>query len=167
MDKTTFLAHQNTLTVKRNFNAPLDLVWRAWTESQLLDQWWAPKPWKSETKYMSFKVGGYRLYAMVSPEGEKHWGKTDYDFILPEKEFSGKDSFCDEDGNINTAAPISHFTIHFSEVSDHTEVIINSEYDSVDDLTKVIEMGMKEGLSGSFCNLDEVLRKLPIHDGNS
>ena len=46
------------ITVTRHFNAPLDQVWKAWTESELLDQWWAPKPFKAETKFMDFKVGG-------------------------------------------------------------------------------------------------------------
>ena len=42
------------LVVEREFDAPVALVWRAWTESNLLDQWWAPKPWKAETKKNGF-----------------------------------------------------------------------------------------------------------------
>ena len=37
------------MTITRGFDAPVADVWRAWTESELLDQWWAPKPWKAET----------------------------------------------------------------------------------------------------------------------
>ena len=40
----------NRLIVVRDFDAPVDLVWRAWTESELLDLWWAPKPWRAQTK---------------------------------------------------------------------------------------------------------------------
>lgn len=78
MNNTIFTANENILKVERTFNAPIELVWRAWTEAELLDQWWAPKPWKSETSHMDFSEGGYRLYAMVGPEGEKHLGRTDY-----------------------------------------------------------------------------------------
>ena len=55
----------NTVNVKREFNASLPQVWSAWTEPQILDLWWAPAPWKSKTKSMDFKEGGRRLYAML------------------------------------------------------------------------------------------------------
>jgi uncharacterized protein YndB with AHSA1/START domain len=58
----------NTITVKREFAANRQLVWSAYTESELLDQWFAPKPWKARTKTMDFREGGHWLYAMVSPK---------------------------------------------------------------------------------------------------
>ena len=62
-----------TITVKREFAAARSLVWDAYTKREILDQWWAPKPWASKTKIMNFEVGGRRFYAMVSPEGQEHW----------------------------------------------------------------------------------------------
>lgn len=64
---------EKSILVSREFNAPVETVWRAYTESELLDQWWGPAPWRAETKFMNFSVGGYWLYAMVSPENQKHW----------------------------------------------------------------------------------------------
>ncbi len=64
-----------TVYITREFNAELPLVWDAFTKQEILDQWWAPKPWMSKTKSMDFKVGGRRFYAMVSPEGEEKVGK--------------------------------------------------------------------------------------------
>ena len=78
---------EKTILVSRTFTAPLEKVWRAYTESELLEQWWAPKPWKAETKSMHFSVGGYWLYAMVGPENEKHWGRMDYTAITPHLSF--------------------------------------------------------------------------------
>ena len=49
---------EKSILVSRRFNAPLANVWRAYTESELLAQWWAPLPWKAETKVMDFNVGG-------------------------------------------------------------------------------------------------------------
>ncbi|RYY11339.1 MAG: SRPBCC domain-containing protein, partial [Chitinophagaceae bacterium] len=68
VDKST-----NTVFVNREFASELDSVWQAFTVKEILDQWWAPKPWQSRTKRMDFKVGGRRFYAMVGPEGEEHW----------------------------------------------------------------------------------------------
>ena len=64
VDKAT-----KTVFINREFEAELSLVWDAFTKPELLDQWLAPKPFTSKTKYMDFTVGGKRFYAMVSPEG--------------------------------------------------------------------------------------------------
>jgi len=55
-----------TVYITREFDAPLSLVWDAYTKQEILDQWWAPKPLSSKTKFMNFEVGGRRFYAMVS-----------------------------------------------------------------------------------------------------
>ena len=55
-----------TVFIKREFDADLDLVWDAFTKSEILDQWTAPAPYTAKTKYMNFEVGGKRFYAMVS-----------------------------------------------------------------------------------------------------
>lgn len=160
MNKTTFSHRENVLTVTRQFNAPIELVWRAWTEAELLDQWWAPAPWKSETKHMEFKEGGYRLYVMVGPEGEKHWGKTDYETIVHLEKITGSDSFCDENGNVNPQAPVAQIVDRFSSISQHTEVVVTCTYPSESDLKTVIEMGMKEGLDLAFQQLDKALKRI-------
>lgn len=59
---------KNTVNVMRDFNAELNLVWEAWTNPEILDQWWEPKPYKTQTKSMDFREGGMWLYAMVSPK---------------------------------------------------------------------------------------------------
>lgn len=159
MNETHFNTDQHTLIVKRTFDAPLDLVWKAWTDPALLDRWWAPKPWKSRTRQMDFSEGGYRLYAMVGPGGEEHWARTDYRTIVRHKQFSGDDSFCNEDGEINDSFPVAHFTNTFTGKSGQTEVGVISEYDSREHLEQILEMGIKEGLAMAFENLDEVLNK--------
>lgn len=145
------------IEVKRAFAAPLSKVWAAWTESQLLDQWWAPKPWLAQTKSMNFKEGGYWLYAMVSPEGDKHWSRKDYQKIIPSESFSSKDSFCDEAGHLKADFPSSNWQTNFSESADGTQVNITLSYDQVADLEKMIAMGFKEGLSMALTNLDQLL----------
>ena len=80
-----FIVDKDNLSVKveRSYNAPLDLVWSAWTEAELLDKWWGPKPYHVETKSMDFSEGGTWLYAMVSPEGAKHWAIRKFLKIAP------------------------------------------------------------------------------------
>lgn len=159
MDKTSFTTNGSRLTVTRAFDANLALVWRAWTEAELLDQWWAPSPWKSKTKKMEFKEGGMRLYAMCGPTGEEHWGKTTYTTINEGHDFAGEDAFCDENGTVNPAFPVAKFQNIFAETSGKTTVTIITEYDSLEHLQQVVEMGMKEGLSITFENLDGLINK--------
>lgn len=160
MKTTNFTADKNKLTVTRTFDAPLALVWSAWTEAELLDQWWAPKPWQSKTKSMAFKAGGTRLYAMVGPEGEEHWGITTYTGIQHPTSFSGEDAFCDSDGLVNDEFPVATFINHFVANENQTTVTIETAYASEEQLRQIIEMGMKEGLSLAFEHLDDLLNEL-------
>lgn len=143
--------------VERSFNAAPDLVWAAWTEPELLDQWWAPKPWKSRTKTMNFEAGGQRLYAMVGPEGEEHWALADFTSIAPKTNFKYLDAFCDSEGNINAEMPRSHWSVDFQASNGSTLVLIQINHDNLADLEKLIEMGFKEGFTMALENLDEVL----------
>ncbi|WP_234572424.1 SRPBCC family protein [Rhodohalobacter sp. 614A] len=143
----------NTITVKREFDAPQSDVWAAWTDPELLDQWWAPKPWKSVTKSMDFSEGGRRLYAMVGPNGEEHWAFSDYTSINPKDNFSYSDGFCDSNGNRTESLPDSDWIVNFSESDGITTVYVEIKHKSLEDLEKIIEMGFKEGFSACLDQL--------------
>lgn len=146
-----------TITVKRDFAATLDLVWAAWTKPELLDQWWAPKPYRTETKTMDFREGGSWFYAMIAPDNTPHWCRADYSKIDPMKSFSALDAFCDEQGNINHDFPRSNWTNSFSENNQTTSVNIVISYKELSDLEKIIEMGFKEGFAMALGNLDQYI----------
>lgn len=147
----------NTIQVKREFAAPVDLVWEAWTTPEILDQWWAPKPWRAETKSMDFSVGGAWLYAMVGPENEKHWGKQNYSVIEFQQRFAGTDEFCDENGIVNPTLPKTTFENVFQSEAGKTVVLITSTYESLATLEQIIAMGFKEGFTMALENLDQYL----------
>ena len=146
------------MIITRSFDAPVSDVWRAWTESELLDQWWAPKPWKAETKSMDFRVGGYWLYAMVGPDNTKHWARADYTAINPKKSFHAIDSFCDENGNKTTDAPSMNWKNSFNEKGEGTEVTVEINFDSTKDLQTILDMGFEQGFTDGLNNLDELLQ---------
>ena len=154
-----FIVHKenNTIEINRAFAAPVNLVWKTWTTPEILDQWWAPKPYQTETKSMDFREGGFWLYSMVSPEGERHWCRADYKQIEVLKSYSALDAFCDETGQINESFPRAFWTNHFVENGDTTMVNITIAYNSLTDLEAVIQLGFKEGFSMAIGNLDEYL----------
>lgn len=144
------------VNVKRKFNAPISDVWSAWTEPEILDQWWAPAPWKSRTKKMNFKEGGQRLYAMVGPQGEEHWALADFTSITPKTNFKYLDAFCDSEGNLNVDFPRSDWDVSFDEQNGSTFVNIAIKHENLSDLEKIIEMGFKEGFTIAMEGLDKI-----------
>lgn len=147
----------HSVKVTREFSANKDLVWRTWTEQELLDQWWAPKPYASITKSMEFKSGGRRLYKMQGPEGDEHWCFADYSSIDPKDSFSYSDGFCDSEGNKSNFVAGSDWTVNFSESEGITTVFVEIQHQSLEDLEKVIEMGFKEGFTICIEQLTELL----------
>jgi uncharacterized protein YndB with AHSA1/START domain len=146
----------NTVDIKREFNANLEFVWEAWTNPEILDQWWAPKPYKSKTKFMDFKVGGRRFYAMVSPEGvELGWQIQEYTSISPKTNFKFLSAFADKDENPNL--PGSNWDLNFCELNGTTTVHISIYNESRERMEKMIEMGFKEGFTMGLQQLDELL----------
>jgi uncharacterized protein YndB with AHSA1/START domain len=146
-----------TINVKREFAAPLQKVWAAWTQRELLDQWWAPKPWKSKTKSMDFSEGGRWIYAMVGPNGEEHWSIADFKAITPQRSYSTLDAFTDENGILTPGMPRANWTNTFTSNGETTTVDIAIKYEKLEDLEKYIEMGFKEGFTMGLGNLDELL----------
>jgi uncharacterized protein YndB with AHSA1/START domain len=143
----------------REFDAPVEKVWKAWTEKELLDQWWAPKPWKAKTMSMDFRDGGTWLYYMEGPEGERHYCRADYRSIVPNKTYEGLDAFTDEKGNINEEMPRMKWKVAFNKAGSGTKVDVEITFDSIESLEKIIEMGFKEGFAMAHNNLDELLAK--------
>lgn len=145
------------MTVTRSFAAPVEHVWRAWTESDLLDQWWAPKPWKTETKSIDFREGGHWLYAMVGPDASRHWARADYQSIQPQQGFQAVDCFCDENGNRLGDMPSTHWNNSFQPSGEGTTVKVELTFSEEADMEKIIAMGFEAGFTAALGNLDQYL----------
>src|SRR5215470_14619493 len=147
-----------TVFIKREFAAELSLVWDAFTKQEILDQWWAPKPMESRTKYMDFKVGGRRFYAMVSPEGQERWAIHKYTSISPKTNFKFFNAFADKDEN--PELPGSDWDLNFSEQNGTTTVRVSIYNESLARMEKMIEMGFSEGFKMTLNNLEDLLTQL-------
>ena len=149
---------KKTAFIKREFDADLSLVWDAFTKQEILDQWWAPKPWASKTKVMNFKVGGRRFYAMVSPEGQERWSIQKYTSISPKTNFKFLNAFADKDEN--PELPGSEWDLSFSEENGKTKVSVSIYNESLERMEKMIEMGFKEGFMMTLKSLEDLLATL-------
>jgi uncharacterized protein YndB with AHSA1/START domain len=145
------------LNVIREFSAPIDKVWKAWTESSILDKWWAPRPWKAETKSLDFRAGGTWQYCMVGPKGERQWCLVDFETVDPKRSFRAVSGFCDEQGTRNDGIPLMHWFVRFEPSGSGSKIIVTVSFDNAGDLEKVVEMGFEQGFTMGLGNLDEIL----------
>lgn len=154
VDKST-----KTVFVTREFEADQSLVWDAFTKKEILDQWWAPKPFISKTIKMDFKVGGRRFYAMVSAEGQElNYSIQTYTAISPKTNFKFESVFADKDEN--PFPPGSDWDLTFSEENGITKVSISIYNESLERMEKMIEMGFKEGFTATLNELAILLSTL-------
>ena len=152
VDKST-----KTVLIKREFDANLSLVWDAFTKSELIDQWIAPKPMKCKTKYQDFRVGGKRFYAMISPEGQERWALQQYTSITPKTNFIMYNAFADKDEN--PELPGSEWDHTFSEENGKTKVSISIYNESLERLERILD-GFTKGMKMSLVNLENLLATL-------
>ena len=150
-------ASNKKLLIVREFDATPDEVWKAWTESELLDQWWAPKPWKANTVSMDFREGGLWLYYMQGPNGEKSYCRVDFRSITPGRTIVSEATFCDEQGIVANDFPVMYWKNDFQSTSTGAKVVVELSFDSEADLEKIVAMGFKEGFTMGLGNLDELL----------
>jgi len=145
------------ITVVKELPADINKVWAAYADHNLLDQWWAPKPWEAATKEFNFTEGGRWLYAMVGPDGERQWSKMDFQTINAPNEFSGVDAFTDKDGITDKSMPSIQWHNRFEDHGDHTLLTVELQFDSEEDMKKILDTGFEQGFSMGLDNLAELL----------
>lgn len=131
----------NKLTITRIFDAPRELVWKAWTQPELVTRWWGPKGYTSPIAKIDFRVGGKYLYAMRSPDGKDIWSTGVYREIVPPERFVATDSFADEKGNVVAAS-------HYGMTGEWPEeLLVNVSFEDQKGRTKLtlIHEGMPPG----------------------
>ncbi len=95
---------QEGLVITRIFDAPRELVWRAWTDPEHAMRWWGPKNFTAPVCKIDLRVGGKYLFCMRSSDGKDFWSTGVYREIVPLKKIVCSDSFSDAKGNIVSAS---------------------------------------------------------------
>ena len=154
--------------VSRSFNAPRDLVWKAWSEPERLAQWWGPKGCKLEVRKLEFKPGGIFHYGMQMGPG-MWWGRFVYREIEKPERIVFVSSFSDETGGV-TRAPFSPTwplevlnNLTLTEENGKTTVSlrggpINPTQEERANFENMFG-SMEQGFGGTFDQLDEYLAK--------
>lgn len=142
--------------ITREFDAALELVWDAFTQKEYLDQWGAPDPFIARTRYMDFREGGKRFYAMVGPDGNERWALQTYLSITPLSHFKMFNVFADKDENPDAHG--SEWDFYFSEENGITTVRIHIYNESFERMESLME-GFKAGYTMTLEKLQNLLKK--------
>ncbi|TDF99727.1 SRPBCC domain-containing protein [Paenibacillus piri] len=157
----------NVLILERVFNAPRELVFKAFSEAEHLKNWWGPRGWTLPVCNIDFRPGGIWHYCMKCIDknqgdfyGAESWGKAVYQVIIPTEKIDYVDYFSDADGNIAEGMPSSQISMLFVEQEGKTKLISQSQYASAEALKTVIDMGMEQGITETWDRLAEHLQSI-------
>lgn len=157
--------NQNEIIIDRTFDAPRDILWKAWTTPQAMMLWWGPKDFSAPVIKMDLRVGGKYLYCMRSLEGQDFWSTGVYEEIVPMERIVCTDSFADAAGNI---VPASHYgmigefpltlevTITFADAEDGRTLMTLRHVGIPESESAMCRLGWDQ----SFDKLAESLRQL-------
>lgn len=148
---------ESSLKIARAFAARRQQVWDCYTRSELLDRWFAPKPFTTRTGSMDFREGGHWHYAMIDPSGQEFWGRIDYLTIRPIEHYDAFDGFADATGALDPALPRARWDVDFEDHDDSCVVRTLVRYGSKAELDKVLAMGMEAGMASTLDRLDDLL----------
>ena len=102
-ERTTNLLHD--LVITRIFDAPRELVWKAWTDPKLVVQWWGPQGFTSPTCEIDLRVGGRYLMSMKMPDGPECWTGGEYTEIVAPEKIVAVLFYADQNGKVDSADP--------------------------------------------------------------
>ena len=144
------------LKVERLFDAPRELVWKAWSDPAHLTQWWGPKGYTGHSVKVDFRVGGTWLACMRSPEGQDIWATGVYREIVQPERIVATDSFADENGNV---VPASHYGIP-GDFPDEMLITVTLEDRGGKTFLTLIHEGLGEMAEGAGQGWNESFDKL-------
>ncbi|MGM0885165.1 MAG: SRPBCC domain-containing protein [Bacillota bacterium] len=155
------------LILERVFDAPRELVFKAFSEAEHLKQWWGPRGWTVTVCNVDFRPGGIWHYCMKCMDknqgdfyGFESWGKGIYQEIIEAEKIVYIDYFSDAEGNEAEGMPSTQVTLTFVEHEGKTKLINHAQYASAEALKTVMEMGMEQGITETWDRLDEHLQSI-------
>jgi|GEM_PF-189370 len=150
-------AHELTLT--RRIAAPRGIVWRCWTEPELIRQWFCPKPWHLVEADFDLRPGGRMNTRMAGPNGERIDGQGIWLAVEPMRRLVFTDSFTED--FVPAAEPFMTGIVELSDTSDGaTSLTWSARHASVEATERHRSMGWEQGWNAAVDQLEALARSL-------
>ena len=149
-----------TMTVVADFSAPLERLWDAYADPRLLEKFWGPPTYPATFTRHDMYPGGRSEYAMVGPDGDVSRGYWEFLDVKAPYSFEVRDGFCHPDGTPNAEMPSMRMTFEFEATETGSRLTTSTFFNTLDELTQLVEMGMEEGMRQAMGQIDAVLDDL-------
>lgn len=149
-----------TLTVVADFAAPLERLWDAYSDPRQLERFWGPPSYPATFTRHDMFPGGRSAYAMVGPDGDVARGYWEFLDVKPPHSFEVRDGFCHADGTPNADMPSMRMTFSFEPTPSGSRLTTTTFFNSADELERLLDMGMEEGMQQAMSQIDAVLDDL-------
>jgi uncharacterized protein YndB with AHSA1/START domain len=150
--------HDNlTLTLIADFNAPIDRVWELWSDPRKLERWWGPPSYPATFEKHDLTPGGEATYLMTGPKGDTSRGMWRVTAVDPPTSLEFTDAFADADGTPIADMPTHKVRVQLIELDGGTRMEMHSRFESREDMERLVDMGMVEGLQEAVSQMDALL----------
>lgn len=149
-----------TMTVVADFAAPVERLWDAYADPRQLEKFWGPPSYPATFSRHDMFAGGRSSYAMVGPAGDVSRGYWEFVEVKAPHSFEIRDGFCDDAGVPNPDMPWMRMTFAFESTGAGSRVTTTTYFNSVEDLDRLLAMGMEDGMREAMAQIDAVLDDL-------
>jgi len=146
-----------TLTVVADYNVPVERLWAAYADPRQLERFWGPAEWPATFTRHDMAVGGWSHYHMTGPDGTVSRGWWRYLAVDPLRTIEVEDGFANEAGEPNLDMPSMRMIFAFTSTPTGSRFESTTYFNSLDEMEKLVEMGMLEGMRSAMGQIDGVL----------
>ena len=147
-----------TMVVTTELDAPVERAWQLWADPRQLERWWGPPTYPATVEQHELRPGGRVTYFMTGPEGDVSRGWWEVLAVEPPRRLELRDGFADEEGRPNESMPITTTVVTLTERdAGGTLMAIETRFGSVEDMERLVSMGMDEGIAAALGQIDGIL----------
>ena len=148
------------LTFTQVLAAPRELMFRVFSESEHVKQWWGPEGWSMPVCTIDFRPGGTWFYCIRNDEGEEHCAKAVYREIVPPERIVFTDNMVDAGGSPIEGFPPRRVSVTFDNIDGKTRLKVHVQLESAADLKKLVDMGFVRHFPETLQHLEQILDRV-------
>ena len=146
-----------TMAITAELDAPVDRAWQLWADPRQLERWWGPPTYPATVEDHDLTPGGRVTYFMTGPEGDVARGWWEVLAVEAPHRLELVDGFADEDGRPNDAMPTTRTVVTLRERDGRTLMAIETQFGSLEEMERLVSMGMEEGITLAVGQIDGIL----------
>jgi uncharacterized protein YndB with AHSA1/START domain len=146
-----------TLSLVAEFDADADRVWQVWEDPRKLERWWGPPTFPATFTRHEFVVGGESRYFMTGPQGETPRGWWRIDALERPRRIEFANGLAGDDGEPAPGVEPAAGLVTIDELDDRTRMTVLTRFVDSEQMRKMLDMGMQEGMAQAIGQIDAVL----------